>query len=219
VIHSLAIATHNRGKLEEFRALLGGLPVRVHTIEEAVKRPLTIVEDGATFTDNAVKKARAVAAASMMLTLADDSGLEVDVLHGAPGPRSARYAHARATDAENNAALLAALADFPEPDAHRRYAARFRCVLALIDPYRDDGEPMIVEGRCEGAVTRTPRGGGGFGYDPLFLVGSTERTMAELDEAEKNALSHRGQAFRALLPVLERVLAAREETIARVLRG
>jgi XTP/dITP diphosphohydrolase len=219
VTHSLVVATSNRGKLEEFRALLAGLPIRVHTIEEAVSKRITIVEDGATFTENAIKKAKVVAAASMMLTLADDSGLEVDALHGAPGPRSARFAHDRATDAENNAALLSALADLSEHDAARAYPARFRCVLALVDPYRDGGEPIVVEGRCEGAITRTPRGSGGFGYDPLFVVDGTDKTMGELTEEQKNSLSHRARAFDALRPVLERILAARDEQIARILRG
>ena len=214
--HSLVVATSNRGKLEEFRALLAGLPVRVHSIEEACAKAPTIVEDGATFQENALKKARAIAAASLMLTLADDSGLEVDALDGAPGPRSARYAHARATDAENNAALLAALAALPDAVAARPLGARFRCVLALIDPFASDPQPMVVEGRCEGTLTRTPRGSGGFGYDPLFVVGGAEKTMAELSEAEKNALSHRARAFAALRPLLERVLAQRDEAIARV---
>lgn len=216
--HSLVVATSNRGKLEEFRALLAGLPVRVHTIEEACAKPPTIVEDGATFEENAIKKARAVASVSMMLTLADDSGLEVDALSGAPGPRSARYAHARATDAENNAALLAALAGLPDAVGTRPLAARFRCVLALIDPYAGDPAPIVVEGRCEGTLTRTPRGSGGFGYDPLFVVDGADKTMAELSEAEKNTLSHRARAFAALRPVLERVIAQRDETIARVER-
>jgi XTP/dITP diphosphohydrolase len=214
--HSLVVATSNRGKMEEFRALLAGLPVRVHTIDEACAKPPTIVEDGATFEENALKKARAVAGVSMMLTLADDSGLEVDALGGAPGPRSARYAHARATDAENNAALLAALAALPDGIGTRPLGARFRCVLALIDPYATDAGPIVVEGRCEGTITRTPRGSGGFGYDPLFVVDGAEKTMAELTEAEKNSLSHRARAFAALRPVLERVIAAREQTIARV---
>jgi XTP/dITP diphosphohydrolase len=214
--HALVIATSNRGKLEEFRALLADFPITVHTIEEACARVPKIVEDGATFADNALKKARAVAAASTMLTLADDSGLEVDALGGAPGPRSARYAHVRATDAENNAALLAALAKLPDAVSARPLTARFRCVLALIDPYAADPEPIVVEGRCEGVITRTPRGSGGFGYDPLFVVEGRERTMAELTEAEKNELSHRARAFAALRPVLERVIAQREEAIARI---
>jgi XTP/dITP diphosphohydrolase len=218
VNHSLVIATSNRGKLEEFRALLAGLPVRVHTIEEACAKVPTIVEDGATFADNAVKKARAVAAASMMLTLADDSGLEVDALAGAPGTRSARFAHARATDAENNAALLAALSALPDAVGTRPLSARFRCVLAIIDPYASDPGPIVVEGRCEGTLTRTPRGSGGFGYDPLFVVDGADKTMAELTEAEKNTLSHRARAFTALRPVLAKIIAQREETIARVER-
>ncbi len=111
--HSLVVATSNRGKLEELRLLLAGLPVRVHTIEEACAKPVTVLEDGLTFVENAVKKARAVANVSMMLTLADDSGLEVDALEGRPGVHSARFAHERATDAENNAALLTALGRSP----------------------------------------------------------------------------------------------------------
>ncbi len=200
--------------------LLAGLPVRVHTIEEACGKPVTVVEDGLTFAENAVKKARAVSRLSMMLTLADDSGLEVDALSGAPGVRSARYAHERATDAENNAALLAALTALPDAVGTKPLSARFRCVLALIDPYSPDGgEPILLEGRCEGTITRTPRGSGGFGYDPLFVVDGADKTMAELTEAEKNVLSHRGRAFAALRPALEKILAQRDEVIARVARG
>jgi XTP/dITP diphosphohydrolase len=219
VNHSLVVATSNRGKLEELRALFVGLPVRVHTLDEACAKRPTIIEDGETFAENASKKARIVADVSMMLTLADDSGLEVDALHGAPGVRSARFAHERATDAENNAALIAALGALPESIATRPLAARFRCVLALVDPYASDPSPILIEGRCEGTVTRTPRGSGGFGYDPLFVVDGTDKTMAELTEAEKNSLSHRGRAFAALRPALERVIAQRSEIIARVEHG
>jgi XTP/dITP diphosphohydrolase len=219
VNHSLVVATSNRGKLEELRLLLAGLPMRVHSMEEACAKRPTLVEDGATFAENAAKKARIVAGLSMMLTLADDSGLEVDALGGIPGVRSARFAHARATDAENNAALLAALATLPDAVVARPLTARFRCVLALIDPYSGDPEPILVEGRCEGAITRTPRGSGGFGYDPLFVVEGMDKTMAELTEAEKAATSHRARAFAALRPVIERVIAQREEVIARVSRA
>lgn len=220
--HSLVVATSNRGKLEEFRALLGGLPIRVHTIEEAVGKRLTIIEDGKTFADNALIKARIVSNASMMLTLADDSGLEVDALGGAPGTHSARYAHERATDAENNAALLTALAALPRNanphfDADGNAPARFRCVLALIDPYRAGAEPIVVEGRCEGRITLTPRGSGGFGYDPLFVVDGMDKTMAELTEDEKNVVSHRARAFAALRPRLAELLAARDIEIERIL--
>ena len=224
--HSLAIATSNRGKLEEFRALLSGLNVRVHTLEEAVGKRLNIVENGATFIDNALIKARAVASASMMLTLADDSGLEVDVLGGAPGTRSARYAHERATDAENNAALLSALAALPQAIPEEGTPARFCCALVIIDPYAageggadgdgSHGQPIIVEGKCEGRVTPQARGSGGFGYDPLFVVDGMGKTMAELTEAEKNEVSHRARAFAALRPRLAALLAARDEEIARI---
>ena len=227
--HSLVIATSNRGKLEEFRALLAGLNVRVHTLEEAVGKRLHIVENGATFIDNALIKARAVASASMMLTLADDSGLEVDALGGAPGTRSARYAHERATDAENNAALLAALAALPQAIPEEGTPARFCCALVVIDPYAADASsegaadsdgrherPIVVEGKCEGRVTPQARGSGGFGYDPLFVVDGMGKTMAELTEAEKNEVSHRARAFAELRPRLAALLAARDEEITRI---
>ncbi len=211
--HTLVVATQNRGKLDELRALLSGLDVQVLSMAEACKKELTIVEDGVTFDANAVKKANAVAAITMTLTLADDSGLEVDALGGKPGVRSARFAGERATDGENNAALLAALDGVDNDAAGSRaesYPARFRCVLALVDPFVKEGEPFLVEGSCEGRITRTPRGSGGFGYDPLFVVDGTDRTMAELNEDEKNKVSHRGRAFEKLRLVLEKVLAERD---------
>src|SRR5271165_1588496 len=145
---TLVVATTNRGKLEELRALLAGLPIVVRSVAEVMKDPPVVVEDGAKFADNAVKKATVVANATMMMTLADDSGLEVDALDGRPGVRSARFAHARATDAENNAALLAALEALGDPPVSGNFPARFRCVLALIDPYTHDGKPQTVEGEC-----------------------------------------------------------------------
>jgi XTP/dITP diphosphohydrolase len=213
---TLVVATGNRGKLEELRALLAGLPIEVRAVADVMHEPPVVVEDAETFAGNAIKKARAVAAATMMLTLADDSGLEVDVLGGRPGVRSARFAHERATDAENNAALLAALDALGDPPATQGFAARFRCALALVDPFTSAGEPRTVEGVCEGTVTRLPRGSGGFGYDPLFVVEGSEATMAELGDEEKNRVSHRGRAFAALRPLLERVLAERAEQVARV---
>jgi XTP/dITP diphosphohydrolase len=221
----LVVATGNRGKLEELRALLADLPVQVLGVGEVMRDPPRVVEDGATFAENAAKKAHAVSRATMMLTLADDSGLEVDALGGRPGVRSARFAHERATDAENNAALLSALADLPNlsdpPDpatsaaGGEGFPARFRCVLALVDPFSGQAEARLVEGACEGRVTRAPRGSGGFGYDPLFVVAGTDTTMAELAEAEKNRLSHRARAFAALRPVLEAVLHERAAQVAR----
>ena len=218
--HALVVATQNRGKLDELRALLAPLGLQVLSPQDVAKKEITIVEDGATFDDNAKKKAQTVAGITMMLTVADDSGLEVDALGGAPGVRSARFAGERATDAENNAALLAALDSLDAgPDggqAGESFKARFRCVLALVDPFVKDGEPHLVEGTCEGKITRTPRGSGGFGYDPLFLVDGTDKTMAELSDEEKNRLSHRGRAFAKLRLVLEKVLAERDAMTRKV---
>ncbi len=218
--HALVVATTNRGKLDELRALLANLGLMVLSTQEVSKKEIVVIEDGATFEANAKKKAREVSAQTMMLTLADDSGLEVDVLGGAPGVRSARFAGERATDAENNAALLAALDTLDSDPAGVRtgdtYPARFRCVLALVDPFLKEGEPIVVEGVCEGKITRTPRGSGGFGYDPLFLVDGTDKTMAELGEAEKNRISHRAQAFGKLRLVIEKVIAEREAITRKV---
>lgn len=217
--HALVVATTNRGKLAELRELLADLPVEVLTVADVSPKPIVVVEDGLTFEANAIKKAREVAAKTMMLTLADDSGLEVDALSGEPGVYSARYAGERATDAENNAQLLARLAELTQTSSGERsfdWRARFRCVLALVDPYQRDGEPYVCEGACAGKITPTPRGSRGFGYDPLFVVDGTGKTMAELDEAEKNAVSHRGQAMKRLRDVLARVLAAREGQVRAI---
>jgi XTP/dITP diphosphohydrolase len=216
---TLVVATTSRGKLEELKTLLAGLPVEVRGVAELLGHAPNVVEDGATFAENAVKKARAIAEATLTLSLADDSGLEVDALGGRPGVRSARFAHERATDAENNAALLSALDAFGDPQetlARGGFRARFRCVLALVDPYTGGGEARTVEGVCEGIVTRAPRGSGGFGYDPLFVVDGTDRTMAELDALEKNRVSHRARAWAAMRPLLESVLEARATQVARL---
>ena len=223
----LVVATNNLGKLEELRALLSGFALEVQGVGEILSEPPRVVEDGATFAENATKKAIAVARATMMISLADDSGLEVDALDGRPGVRSARFAHERATDAENNAALLAELdaldsvrGSLAHPAATelglKGPRARFRCVLALVDPFTGGGKVRIVQGTCEGAITRTPRGSGGFGYDPLFLVDGTDLTMAEIDPELKNRLSHRAVAFVALRPVLQEVLDERADQFARL---
>ena len=208
--HTLVVATTNKGKLKELRAMLEDLPVTVVCTEDVMRKPIEVIEDGKTFADNAIKKARTIAQATTCLTLADDSGLEVDVLNGAPGVRSARFAHERATDAENNAALVAALDAIAPAESEsetERPKARFRCVLALIDPFADN-EPHVVEGACEGSITRYPRGSFGFGYDPMFVVSDDPagRTMAELPDAEKNRISHRARMAEA---------EARDREIAR----
>jgi XTP/dITP diphosphohydrolase len=199
----LVLATSNRGKVAELASLLIGLPVRVRAIAEVAAYPPRVVEDGETFADNALKKARAAAAATGMLALADDSGIEVDALDGRPGVRSARFARDHATDAENNAALLAALAG---PGKTPPFAARMRCVLALVDPWPAAAGPWTVEGRCEGTIARAPRGALGFGYDPLFVLDGTTTTMAELEPEVKNATSHRARALAAMRPLIARIL-------------
>jgi XTP/dITP diphosphohydrolase len=204
---TLVVATTNRGKLKELRSLLARLPIDVRGMAEIVPDPPRVAEDGATFADNAIKKARAAAAVTGMLSLADDSCLEVDALGGRPGVRSARFAHEHATDAENNAALLAALSDLDHARPDRVFRARFRCVLALVDPRSSgwSGRVWTVEGVCEGTIARVPRGSSGFGYDPMFIVAGTGKSMAEIGHAEKNRVSHRARAVAALRPVLERL--------------
>lgn len=196
---TLVLATGNEGKVLEFRELLHDLPLQIVTAGYVLGREFSVPEQGATFEANAIEKAQAARNQTGLVALADDSGLEVDALGGRPGVRSARFAHDRATDAENNAELLRQL-----EDVHER-SARFRCVLALASPWSD--EVQTAEGRCDGTIARAPRGSGGFGYDPLFLVdGAQGRAMAELDETEKNAISHRGRAVRALRPLLVQLI-------------
>jgi len=194
----LLVATRNRHKLDEIRAILS-LP-GIELIGADVHTPPLpeVVEDAATFEGNAIKKARTLCDASGLWTLADDSGLEVDFLGGAPGVFSARYAGEGAGDAANNARLLRELEGVDD----RR--ARFRCVLALAAP---DGRVWTVEGRCEGRIARAPSGAGGFGYDPLFHPDGGTCSFAELTPAEKNRISHRARAlaaavleWRALIP-------------------
>jgi len=200
---TLVVATGNRGKIRELISLLGDLPLNVVSVADVLGQKPAVAEDEDTFAQNACKKAVAIGSAVGMLTLADDSGLEVDALGGRPGVRSARFAGENASDEQNNAALLAALAGF-SGDKRR---ARYRCALALFDPRRD-GVPIIVEGVCEGFIAHAPRGNGGFGYDPLFFMEGEGKTMAELDLAQKNRISHRAHAVTALRPRLELLLGA-----------
>lgn len=194
----LVIATGNPGKLREFRQLLSGLPFDIVGLGELGMTPPE--ETGASFLENALLKARHASRAAGAAAIADDSGLEVDALGGAPGIYSARYAGPGADDGANNAKLLAALAGIP-PQAR---TARYRCVVVYVND-GPDSEPLIAEGVWEGRIAESPRGSGGFGYDPLFWLPALDRTAAELDPCEKNRLSHRGAA----LSSLRRQLAAR----------
>lgn len=196
----LVVATTNAGKLREFRRLLAGVAVEVRSLADYPGAP-AVVEDGATFAANARRKAEAWARHTGEAVLADDSGLEVDALGGAPGVHSARYAGPQADDAANVAQLLAALADVPAAER----GARFRCVLAVAKP---DGALLLAEGTCEGRIAAAPDGAAGFGYDPVFFHPPSGRTFAALAPEAKNAVSHRARAFAALLPDLGAFLGA-----------
>lgn len=196
----ILIATRNRHKLGEIRAILDTPGIEWLDLSGFPDAP-PVVEDLPTFEGNAVKKAAETAAFTGLWTLADDSGLEVAALGGAPGVLSARYAGEPCSDAANNRKLLAAL------DGGADRTARFRCVVALAHPR---GDCRWVEGRCDGRIVDTPRGAGGFGYDPLFVPDGFDRTYAELDPAVKNAISHRARALQcASADLLPWVLARR----------
>ncbi len=199
---TVVLASANRGKLAELQQLLGDSVHVVSAIEMGITMP---EETGTSFADNATLKADAAFEQTGHMTLADDSGLEVDALDGRPGVYSARFAGPDATDAENNEKLLAELAQVPEG----LRSARFRSAIAI----RLDRETLLVfEGTCEGAVGFEPKGTGGFGYDPLFYL-PNGRTMAELEPDEKNAVSHRGHAMRQAVPVLLEHINAKGGTL------
>lgn len=196
----LILATRNAGKLTELQAILAaaGLP---HDLVGAVAYPdiPDVKETGVTFAENALLKAHALADATGLPAVADDSGLCVDVLGGAPGIFSARWSGTHGDDAANLNLLLAQLSDVAPP--HR--AAHFTCAAALALP---DGTERVVEGRLLGTLRESPAGTGGFGYDPILQPEGGTRTCAELSAEEKNAISHRGKAFRALVPVVRELL-------------
>lgn len=199
----LVVATHNEGKLREFRALLADLGVE---LVPAAGMP-EVEESGASFAENAEFKARAAAAWSGEWAIADDSGLEVDALGGAPGVYSNRFAGEGTTEEQRNARLLELLRDVP---AARR-TARYRAAVAVAAP---DGRIWVTEGACEGLIVETARGANGFGYDPHFLVPEHGRTMAELDPAVKNRISHRARAVAAARHILERLGGAPPDSSA-----
>ncbi len=190
----LLLATNNRGKVGEYRELFRGLPLELVTPED-IGVDGAVEETGRTFLENARLKALTLWERSGMLTLADDSGLEVDALNGEPGIRSARYAGPGATDRDLVAKLLTALRGVPP----EKRGARFRCVIAIVTP---DGRVYTRSGNCTGRISETPHGDFGFGYDPVFLVPELGLTMAQLPASTKNRLSHRGRAARQARRVL-----------------
>lgn len=198
---TIVIATTNPGKLREVRAVLSTLPCRLVSLSDYPDLP-EAVEDQDSFAGNAARKAIHYAGLTGAWALADDSGLEVDALHGQPGVHSARYAGVGADDSDNNAKLIAGLRDVP-PD---RRTARFRCAMAL-----GAGNRVIAtgSGAIEGLIVDEPRGHNGFGYDPHFLVPDLGQTVAELSPEHKNRISHRGRALADMLPALQILLGCR----------
>ena len=185
----LLIATNNKGKIKELHDLLKDTGIQLVTPEQ-IGIDLDVIEDGSTYAENAAKKAVAFTRASGLISLADDSGLEVDALDGAPGLYSARYGAndgGKLSDAERRAFLLKNLAERPHP-----WSARFHATIAVAVP---NGETHLAEGFCEGVIISEERGTGGFGYDPIFLLSDLGKTMAELSMEEKNRLSHRARAM------------------------
>ena len=187
---TVVIASTNPGKIAEVRQILEKVPLRLLSRDEVGGWP-EIEETGSTFLANALLKAHAVSRFTGRAALADDSGIEVDALDGAPGVRSARFAGPDATDEQNNRRLVAALDGLPT----ERRTARYRCVVVVVTP---EGEEIAAVGSCEGRIALEPRGSGGFGYDPWFVPEGESRTMAELSPEEKHAISHRGKAMRGL---------------------
>lgn len=192
----LVVATKNPGKVRELRALLGDLPVELVGADDMPD----VEETGTTFAENAVLKARAAAEWSGGWAIADDSGIEVDALDGAPGVYSNRYFGENTTEVDRNAALVRLLADVP-PD---KRTCRYRAVIAIASP---DGRVLVTEGTCEGVVIDEPQGELGFGYDPHFFLPEYGKTMAEIDPKLKNRISHRGRALAEALPILEKLTA------------
>lgn len=194
----LLVATGNRHKLKEIAAILAELDLDIRSSAD-IPGLKEIKEDGATLQDNAIKKAVETAKAAKMLTLADDTGLEVDALNGEPGVRSARFAGEEATDYENIKKLMTQLQGVPM----EKRTAHFRCVIAIAD---QNGLVDTVEGICNGTILDEERGGGGFGYDPLFIADGQVKTFAEISPDVKNRISHRAKALQKAWAVLSRYL-------------
>lgn len=186
MLTELVLASGNQGKLAEYQRLLEGLEIQVHSMKEYPEIG-EIEEDGSTFAENALIKARVVCQATGKAAMADDSGLMVDALDGAPGIFSARFAGPQRSDADNNAKLLRLM----ESVSDENRTARFFCAIAIVLP---DGREYVAEGTCEGTILRDMQGEGGFGYDPLFYVAEMGKTFAQLSMEEKNRISHRGRA-------------------------
>ena len=194
-MQTLLLATSNLHKLEEFRALFADLPLRLLSLSD-IHLVIDVEETGITFAENAELKARAYAQMSNLLTLADDSGLEIDALGGAPGVHSARYLGSETSYEERFSVILEQLKGLPQD----KRSARFRCVIALVEPL---GNMHMVEGTVEGVIAGSPRGTNGFGYDPIFFLPELGKTLAELEPEYKNRISHRARAAQSARKLLE----------------
>ncbi len=193
------IATKNKGKLRELQELLADFGLEILPLDE-FEDIGEIVEDGTTFFENAMKKAKTVSEKTGLLAIADDSGLEVDALEGRPGIYSARYAGENSSDEKNNEKLLSELKEIPEGQR----GAQFRCVMVA---YRPDGKWVTAEGICRGSIALAPQGDQGFGYDPIFIPEGEECTMAQMSREEKNKISHRGKALQELRKKITELIA------------
>lgn len=193
----LLIATTNPGKFAEIQTFLKDIPVTLRSLQSIGEWP-TVIEDGATFEENALKKARTLARYSGYLTLADDSGLEVDALNGAPGIYSARYCGEEGNDEKNNEKLIRELQGIPD----QKRTARFVCALALCAPNSCGGKEWLIRESCEGRIAFASKGEQGFGYDPIFFFPPFGKTFGEIDRKTKATVSHRGKALKKLAKVL-----------------
>lgn len=202
----IVLATRNQGKTSEIREMLKDYPVELLNLDDFGPIP-EVVEDGETFDDNAYKKASFTARVLGHPTIADDSGLVVDALNGAPGVYSARYAGENASDEENNLKLLTEL------DGEENRKAAFECVISIAIP---TGPALTYEGRCEGDIAKEPSGTNGFGYDPLFICSKNKKSFAELSMEEKNAVSHRGSALNEMMKEFDKVLVWLEQNMPKM---
>ena len=191
----MIVATYNKGKVREIREALKGLGLRIYSLSD-FPNVNVIEEDGRSFTENALKKARFYSKLYGKLTIADDSGLEIDILKGLPGIYSARYAGEGASDRDNNQKLLREMEGIPSS----KRGAKFKCSIAIVSP---NGREAVVEGVCKGKIGFKEIGKKGFGYDPLFILPQYGKTMAQLSLKEKNRISHRGKALRKLRKLIE----------------
>lgn len=192
---NVIVASGNQHKIEEVKNILASIGYRVRSMGE-IGQDIDIEENGATFEENALIKARTLSRVTDEIVIADDSGLEVEALDGAPGIYSARYAGQHGDDQANNEKLLKELKDVPMEER----GARFYCAIAMVFP---QGEEIVVRGECRGIIGKEPKGDNGFGYDPLFYIPELGKTFAQLESAEKNSISHRSRALKRLEMVLQ----------------